>query len=548
MGLLDLVGIILLGTLGTLAFKIISNDDKPTRLELIINDFFNSNFSTLKLTIYLALAAILVLMLKTLIQAFFSYKFNDLMARIEARIASNLVSNLIHSDFKRINKYNLSDYQYTLMIGINRLTVNVLTNSINLINDLFSTLLMSIFALYASPWAFLSAILLFGVIYIFINKKIINKARQLGEESVLFQKNSNATFQEILNAIKEIKVYNKEEYAVSKFQHNKLSQTLTLQKMAWLNGLIKYVLEIGILLIGLVVILALILTTEARQAVTVLTIFLAIGFRMIPNIQRIQNSGILFTAGHSATVHLFEMLKLFKGGPGVKNNLKKFTEIEMIKLKDVGFKHSDKGKYLFQGISLNIKKGEILGIIGPSGAGKSTLIDLIVRLQTPSKGRITFLDENGKSIKTNQPIKIGYVTQTSSLFGKNLFENVIFGSRYSLQDKNKVIELARKMNLQNLLKRQDLKSNSQLKNDGTNVSGGERQRISLIRSVYYQPSIYVFDEPTSALDAKNAQITINLLKEIKKDKIVIIVSHSKEIIGYCDRVLKINNGKVALQR
>jgi ATP-binding cassette, subfamily B, bacterial PglK len=544
MGILDLIGIALLGTLGTLAFRIISSDNKPTRLEVIINDLFNSNFETINLTLIVAFSAILILMIKTLMQAIFNQKFNRYMAVLESRIASDLLNELVHSDFKKINKYNLSDYQYVLMIGINRLTVNVLTNSINLINDLFSTLLMSIFAFYASPVAFLSAVLIFGLIYKLINKKIINRARKLGEESVVYQKNTNAVFQEILNAIKEIKVYNKEEYAVRQFQVNKLSQTLTLQRMAWLNGLIKYILEIGILVIGLVVVFVLILTTDIRKAVTVLTVFLAVAFRMIPNIQRIQNSGILFTAGYSATKQLFDMLNLFDNGK-IKNKETSYKpEIQVISLDNLSYKHSEeRRKYLFKNLNLTIEKGKILGIIGPSGVGKSTLIDIIARLLPPTSGTISYFDENGRKIESKQAIKIGYVTQNSSLFGKNIFENVVFDNKFGKNDKNNVIILAEKLNLSYLLKKGNFTSTRQLKNDGTNISGGERQRISLMRAVYSNPSIYIFDEPTSALDSKNADVIVKLLQELKRDKIVIVVTHSNKLKKYCDQILEMQEGK-----
>ena len=547
MGILDLIGIVLLGTLGTLAFRIISSDNKPTRLEVIINDIFNSNLETLNITLIVAFSAILVLMVKTLIQAIFNQRFNRYMAVLESRIASDLLDLLVHSDFKKINKYNLSDYQYVLMIGINRLTVNVLTNSINLINDLFSTILMCIFAFYASPVAFISAVLIFGLIYKLINKRIISRARLLAEESVTYQKNTNAISQEILNAIKEIKVYNKEVYAVRQFQINKLSQTLTLQRLAWLNGLIKYVLEIGILVIGLVVVFVLILTTDIRKAVTVLTIFLAVAFRMIPNIQRIQNSGILFTAGHSATAQLFDMLNLFEKGKNKEKEATYPSEINSISLDNVSYRHSDERRnYLFKNLNLTIEKGKVLGIMGPSGVGKSTLIDIIARLIPPTNGTISYFDDNGHKVESRQAIKIGYVTQNSSLFGKNIFENVIFDNQFEKHETNIVESLAKKLNLSYILKQGNLKLTRQLKNDGTNISGGERQRISLMRAVYSNPSIYIFDEPTSALDSKNADVIVKLIQELKRDKIVIVVTHSKDLKKFCNQILEMQDGKFKL--
>jgi ATP-binding cassette subfamily B protein len=224
-------------------------------------------------------------------------------------------------------------------------------------------------------------------------------------------------------------------------------------------------------------------------------VFLAVAFRMIPNIQRIQNSGILFTAGHSATAQLFDMLNLFEKGKYKEKEATYPSEIKSIRLNNVSYKHfEERRNYLFKNLNLTIEQGKVLGIIGPSGVGKSTLIDIIARLIPPTNGTISYFDENNRKVESRQAIKIGYVTQNSSLFGKNIFENVIFDNQFQKHERNNVEILAKKLNLSYLLKQGNLKLTRQLKNDGTNISGGERQRISLMRAVYSNPSIYIFDE------------------------------------------------------
>jgi subfamily B ATP-binding cassette protein MsbA len=164
-------------------------------------------------------------------------------------------------------------------------------------------------------------------------------------------------------------------------------------------------------------------------------------------------------------------------------------------------------------------------------------------LLPPTSGTISYFDENGHKIEAKRAIKIGYVTQNSSLFGKNIFENVVFDNQFGKNEKKKVINLANKLNLNYILKQGNFRSARQFKNDGTNISGGERQRISLMRAVYSNPSIYIFDEPTSALDSRNAEVIVKLLQELKRDKILIVVTHSQSLKKFCDQILEMHEGK-----
>ena len=155
---------------------------------------------------------------------------------------------------------------------------------------------------------------------------------------------------------------------------------------------------------------------------------------------------------------------------------------------------------VLKGITFSLQAGEFAAIIGESGSGKTTLADLIAGINSPSNGTITF--EEFESTESSPKIfpTIAYVSQNSSLFGDDIYENIAFGSKDGIVDKKKIDSILNNLNLNVLVTDMDATGLRILRSDGTNLSGGERQRIAIGRSEYADTQIVVFDEPTSSLD------------------------------------------------
>lgn len=201
-------------------------------------------------------------------------------------------------------------------------------------------------------------------------------------------------------------------------------------------------------------------------------------------------------------------------------------------------------KNVLKGISFDVKKGDIIAVIGPSGCGKSTLLRCLNMIEKPDSGSIIFEGTELNDKNTNLPQtrqKIGMVFQQFNLFPHlSILENITLApiklNLMSEEESNKkALELLEKINLKN-------KKN----NYPSELSGGEQQRIAIIRSLIMNPEIILFDEPTSALDPEMVGEVLELINEIASSGMtMIIVSHEMNFIKKCaNRIIFLENGEI----
>ena len=200
-------------------------------------------------------------------------------------------------------------------------------------------------------------------------------------------------------------------------------------------------------------------------------------------------------------------------------------------------------KKVLNGINLTVSRGDIIGIIGPSGCGKSTFLRCINLLEKPSEGEIIF---EGDNIVDNDKLeitrrKIGMVFQQFNLFSNmTVLENIILAPvNLNLLTKEKAIKEAKK-----LLKKINLLDKQNFYPD--ELSGGQKQRVAIVRTLIMKPEIILFDEPTSALDPEMIGEVTNLMKQIAKEGMtMIIVSHEMRFIkNFCTKVIFMGEGKI----
>ncbi|EEU6111254.1 ABC-type lipopolysaccharide transporter PglK, partial [Campylobacter jejuni] len=197
---------------------------------------------------------------------------------------------------------------------------------------------------------------------------------------------------------------------------------------------------------------------------------------------------------------------------------------------------------LFKNLNLNIKKGEKIAFIGESGCGKSTLVDLIIGLLKPKEGQI-LIDEqelNANNTK-NYRQKIGYIPQNIYLFNDSIAKNITFGDAVDEEKLNRVIKQA---NLEHFIKNLPQGVQTKVGDGGSNLSGGQKQRIAIARALYLEPEMLVLDEATSALDTQSEAKIMDEIYKISKDKTMIIIAHRLSTITQCDKVYRLEHGKL----
>lgn len=210
----------------------------------------------------------------------------------------------------------------------------------------------------------------------------------------------------------------------------------------------------------------------------------------------------------------------------------------MIEIKDLSKSYGD--KEILKNINLTIYDNEIVAIIGKSGCGKSTLLRCISRLENITKGSIYIDNENINNIKDYYK-KVGMVFQSFNLFENlNVLDNLILSPvKLKLMTKDEAIKKAK-----SYLK--DIGLINKIKEYPKNLSGGEKQRVAIIRALMENPKIILFDEPTSSLDPQMTQEVLDLMKRLSNLNItIIIVSHEINFIKeFAQRIIYIDNKKI----
>lgn len=211
--------------------------------------------------------------------------------------------------------------------------------------------------------------------------------------------------------------------------------------------------------------------------------------------------------------------------------------LSLLEFQNVSFIND--GETILKNISLTIEKGDFISVIGPSGSGKSTLLKLCSHLISPTKGNIIF---KGKKVTEYNPTElrknIAYCFQSPYLFGSTVLDNLIFpfSIRNIKPDEKRIKELFSLFQMTTDFLQKDVK----------NLSGGEKQRISLLRSIIFLPEILLLDEVTSALDVDNSILVENIISSLNKEGLTVLwVTHNPlQMRKYANKIITIEMGEI----
>lgn len=214
-----------------------------------------------------------------------------------------------------------------------------------------------------------------------------------------------------------------------------------------------------------------------------------------------------------------------------------------IEFQNVYFTYPDASEHVLEDISFKVNKGQTVAFIGSTGSGKSTLINLVPRFFDVTKGKILVDGVDVKNYKQNKlRDKIGYVPQKGVLFTGTIESNLRFGlSKANQEDFDYALEISQ---AKEFVSKLDLGLQNPISQGGTNVSGGQKQRLSIARAVIKKPEIYIFDDSFSALDFKTDKLLREALKEKTKDATKLIVAQRIGTILEADKIIVLEQGKI----
>ena len=365
----------------------------------------------------------------------------------------------------------------------------------------------------------------------------------------LIDKMNNVT-RENLTGIRVIRAFNAEDYQKERFEDVNSELTniqLFTQKgfaiMSPMMNIVMHCLTLAIYLIGIVLISNasmidkvglfsdMVVFTSYSMQVIMSFLFLAFIFMIIPRAQ-VSAKRIMEVLETESSI---KDGNVTKGKDGLKGT---------VEFKDVSFKYPDADEYLIKNISLKINKGETVAFIGSTGSGKSTLVNLIPRFYDVTDGEILI---NGVNVKDYDEEYlhnvIGYVPQKAVMFSGSVESNITYGKSKNKVTKKKIEEALKVSQAYEFVSKLDKKEKAHIASGGTNVSGGQKQRLSIARVIARDPEIYIFDDSFSALDYKTDITLRRELKEYTGNATNLIVAQRIGTILNADKIVVLEKGK-----
>ena len=363
--------------------------------------------------------------------------------------------------------------------------------------------------------------------------------------------NLNNVTRENLTGIRVVRAFNAEEYQENKFENvnTKLTnQQLFNQKtfaiLSPIMYLVMYFLTLSIYFVGA----SLIKETVLSNKLTMFGDMVVFSTYAMQIIMSFLMLAMIFMMVPRASVSANRINEVLDTEEGIKDgSIDKVTTKEKgtVEFRNVSFKYPDAKEYLLRNISFKAEEGQTIAFIGSTGSGKSTLINLVPRFYDATEGEVLVDGINVKDY-TQEFLhnKIGYVPQKAVMFDGTVNTNIAYGEngKPEVTEKQikKAIEVAQG---KEFVEKMDNKYDTHIASGGTNVSGGQKQRLAIARAIARDPEIYIFDDSFSALDYKTDATLRKALKEHTKTSTSLIVAQRIGTIMNADKIIVLDNGK-----
>ena len=359
----------------------------------------------------------------------------------------------------------------------------------------------------------------------------------------------NATTRENLTGIRVVRAFNAEKFQTKRFStaNDEMTDThLLIQRafafMSPIMNLVMHSLNIGIYSIGAHLIIK-VGMAEKINLFSNMVVFTSYGMQVIMSFLMLT---MIFMIMPRARVSANRINEVIESKESIKDGvINKKDEIGTVEFKNVSFKYPDADEYILENISFKVNKGETVAFIGSTGSGKSTLINLIPRFYDVTNGEILVDGVNVKNYKLHTLHNIiGYISQKAFMFTGSVKENIRFGDNGKKESNNEEIMKALDVaQASDFVKEMDKGIDSHIARGGTNISGGQKQRLSIARAIARNPEIYIFDDTFSALDYKTDSTLRKELKKYTKEATTLIVAQRIGTIMNADKIVVLDKGK-----
>jgi ABC-type bacteriocin/lantibiotic exporter with double-glycine peptidase domain len=468
---------------------------------------------------------LLLFFLKNLFLIFFNFFYIKFIFVFCSESSKKLFLNSLNQDFTHFKK-NSSDYFFR-KVSNDAINMRIyIVHCIILMTEILFIVCLACILFFINSTIFTFVAIFFSAtlyLYFFLIKTRITR---WGELNQINSGKLQMLVDEGLKGIKDIILYNLQNFFYKKFSTYSDGIFQSQFKHEFLNNVLRYWMELlCVIIFSLTLIFFIFNSIILTNFLPIFALYGVALFRAIPSFNKIvvakQVCKFYYPGFKSVVDQLKEPEQFY-----IKNSIKNFNFEKFLQLKNISFKFEDMDKYIIKNFNLKIEKNSSILIKGNNGSGKSTLIEIISGLRDPTLGEVLIDDKYKiKDCKANWMSKIGFVQQNVFIMNSSITENIVLEN--SFYDKKKFKEICDLLELEKAFENFDgLVNNKILGFEGFNLSGGQKQLISIARALYKTSEVLILDEPDSALDLEKNEILKKILIKLKGQKTVIMISHN----------------------
>lgn len=489
-----------------------------------------------------------IIIITAIIRVFAIWCYNKFAFAVGLELGYKMYLNTLYQPYEEQIQENSS----LLIDGVTRklglITFGLFLPLLNMLTAILILLFTSILIIYINYIAALSLISIFLSLYLVIFFLHKNK---LEKHSKIVAQNSSKimmALQEGLQAKKEIIIDNKQKFFANLFKNADREMRMAEVSTQVIATTPRFIVE-GVAMILLITLLGY-LYNQSINVILYIPLIGTMGLAAQRTLPLFQVIYLAWTNIKHSSASFDDVIKILNRKVDDKDLLDVNDKIvfnKSIKLKDISFKYKTRDELVIKNCSLNINKNSITGFLGESGSGKSTLIDIILCLLNPTNGKILIDDidiTNDKiEIKKWQKI-ISHVPQEIFISDDTIKNNICLGELEENIDYELLSEALEQSELTEFVNSLEKGYDTFIGENGSYISGGQKQRIGIARSLYKKSEVIIFDEATNALDITTEKKIIKLIKNLSREKTIIIVTHNLNNLYICDDSFRINEGKI----
>ena len=548
MGGLDLLGVALIGVLGALAINGIKSQTPGDRVSMVLETLGVESMTFQTQALVIGCLAAVILIAKTLASVFLSRRILFFLSRRGAVVSTELITRLLNQPLLNLQVRTSQASLYAVTSGVTNVTLGVVGTAVGLIADLSLLLVMTLGLTIVNPLLSMAMLFIFGSIGLILYGALQKRASRLGILDSELNIESNEKIIEVLGTYREAVIRDRRQHYAQEIGEIRMRLADTLAESSFMPNISKYVVEASVI-VGAISISAIqFILSDAAHAIGTLSLFLAAGTRIAPAVLRVQQGAITIKGALGASAMTLDLIQSLP--PLTKKPINDEVDFEHvgfnaeIVMQDISFKYEESASFSLSNINLEIKPGQKIAIVGPSGAGKSTLVDLMLGVIQPQSGFISISGCTPDIAIHTWPGSIGYVPQDSVITSGSVKENIGLGFKTEKIDESWVQRALQMAHLQELVRSLPDGMNSMVGERGVGISGGQRQRLGIARSLFTNPKILILDEATSALDGQTEMEISKAIQALKGSTTLVLIAHRLSTVRDADLVVYMESGEI----